>query len=68
VTLDASNLSCTTAGGSPLSSLSATTYTLDGSSCSGIIPPANYKIKYVGAARASPSTRWRSPSPPPTPP
>jgi hypothetical protein len=50
VMLDASNLSCTTAGGSALSSLSATTYTLDGSSCSGITPPANYKIKYVGAA------------------
>ncbi|HEY2314096.1 MAG TPA: MBG domain-containing protein, partial [Streptosporangiaceae bacterium] len=49
VTLDASKLSCTTAGGSPLSSLSAGSYTLDGSSCSGIVPPANYKIKYVGA-------------------
>jgi hypothetical protein len=50
VTLDTSTLSCTTAGGSPLSSLSAGSYTLDGSSCSGITPPANYKINYVGAA------------------
>lgn len=69
VTLDASKLSCTTAGGSPLSSLTVGSYTLDGSSCTGVTAsgPGSYQISYVGAAdgftvtKATPQITWNNP-------
>jgi hypothetical protein len=43
-------LSCTTAGGQALSSLHVGSYTIDGSSCSGLSPSdANYVVSYAGA-------------------
>lgn len=50
VTLDTSGLSCSSAGGSALSTLAAGTFTLDGSSCSGASAsgPGTYQITYVG--------------------
>jgi hypothetical protein len=70
VTLDASNLSCTTAGGSPLSSLAVGSYTLDGSSCTGVSAsgPGSYRIDYTGAAdgftvtKATPQITWNNPA------
>ena len=48
--VDDSKLSCTTAGGTALGSLSAGTYTLDGANCSGVTAtgPDNYQISYAG--------------------
>jgi hypothetical protein len=70
VTLDTSNLNCTTAGGSPLSSLTVGSYTLDGSSCTGVSAsgPGDYQISHVGAAdgftvtKATPQINWNNPT------
>jgi hypothetical protein len=70
VTLDASNLNCTTAGGSPLSSLTVGSYTLDGASCTGVTAsgPGSSQVNYVGApngftvTQATPQITWNNPA------
>ena len=48
------SLTCTSvSGGIPISpSLEAGSYTIDGSSCTGLTPPAGYAVSYVGASNA----------------